>query len=396
MSRDARSSSARWSASPPSRASSLALVLALLARDVAASRAALSDGDVEYRDLAREDTGLWERGRSFRSISPASCSGSRTTSRCAEPSARCGSRGSTTRPSPSPTRRSRSAGTRRRRASTRSSRSANDRGAALARRRSPRRLGLARFVSETQDREALLSSTVANLRLAIALDPANDEAKYNLELALQRGRGHPADRGRRRRRTRRRAEAAPGVRARASRERLLIGGDALDVPHAARSAPRARRRRSRSSRCVGSVAARQRRADDARRRRSRGRAACSSRSSALVAGGCLLGARGGAAGARSGPTTRTVRTDAEAFVVARRLALDARAARASTRPSGSSGRRRRRSELRASMPEVPVGIASLTDRVLPHLFPSADEKVFEATLERSLGDRAPAAALVAS
>ena len=50
-------------------------------------------------------------------------------------------------------------------------------------------IGLARLVSETQDRVALLGATVANLQLAIALDPTNDEAKYNLELALQRSRG---------------------------------------------------------------------------------------------------------------------------------------------------------------------------------------------------------------
>jgi hypothetical protein len=50
-------------------------------------------------------------------------------------------------------------------------------------------LGLARFVYETQDREALLSGTVSNLTLAIELDPTNDEPKYNLELAYQRGRG---------------------------------------------------------------------------------------------------------------------------------------------------------------------------------------------------------------
>ena len=50
-------------------------------------------------------------------------------------------------------------------------------------------LGLARLGSETQDRVALLGATVANLQLAIALDSTNDEAKYNLELALQRSRG---------------------------------------------------------------------------------------------------------------------------------------------------------------------------------------------------------------
>jgi hypothetical protein len=50
-------------------------------------------------------------------------------------------------------------------------------------------IGLARLVSETQDRAVLLGATVANLQLAIALDPSNDDAKYNLELALQRARG---------------------------------------------------------------------------------------------------------------------------------------------------------------------------------------------------------------
>jgi hypothetical protein len=50
-------------------------------------------------------------------------------------------------------------------------------------------MGLARLVLETQDRAALLGSAVSNLQLAIALDPENHDAKYNLELALQRARG---------------------------------------------------------------------------------------------------------------------------------------------------------------------------------------------------------------
>lgn len=49
-------------------------------------------------------------------------------------------------------------------------------------------LGLARLATETQEREALLQYAVASLERAIALDPENDEAKLNLELALQRGR----------------------------------------------------------------------------------------------------------------------------------------------------------------------------------------------------------------
>lgn len=50
-------------------------------------------------------------------------------------------------------------------------------------------LGLSRFMYESEGRDALLSATVSSLRLAIALDASNDEAKYNLELAYQRGRG---------------------------------------------------------------------------------------------------------------------------------------------------------------------------------------------------------------
>ena len=50
-------------------------------------------------------------------------------------------------------------------------------------------LGLARLPSETQDRTGLLQSIVSNLRLAIELDPTNDDAKFNLELALQRSSG---------------------------------------------------------------------------------------------------------------------------------------------------------------------------------------------------------------
>ncbi|MEO5792976.1 MAG: vWA domain-containing protein [Gaiellaceae bacterium] len=45
---------------------------------------------------------------------------------------------------------------------------------------------------------------------------------------------------------------------------------------------------------------------------------------------------------------------------------------------------------RSAFEDVPIGIASFTDRVLPHLFPSPDDDVFVATLNRSLGiDRPP-------
>lgn len=49
-------------------------------------------------------------------------------------------------------------------------------------------LGLSRLVTETQQRDVLLQYTLTSLERAIALDPDNDEAKLNLELAYQRGR----------------------------------------------------------------------------------------------------------------------------------------------------------------------------------------------------------------
>jgi von Willebrand factor type A domain len=40
--------------------------------------------------------------------------------------------------------------------------------------------------------------------------------------------------------------------------------------------------------------------------------------------------------------------------------------------------------LRSAIPEVPVGVASLTDRALPHLFPSTDHDAFREVLDRSV------------
>jgi hypothetical protein len=45
--------------------------------------------------------------------------------------------------------------------------------------------------------------------------------------------------------------------------------------------------------------------------------------------------------------------------------------------------------LRRRLPDVRFGIASLTDRTLPHLFPSGDLGVFEATLAQSVGIERP-------
>jgi hypothetical protein len=87
-------------------------------------------------------------------------------------------------------------------------------------------------------------------------------------------------------------------------------------------------------------------------------------------------------------TTRRVRADAEVFVVIdiSRSMLARRSPRAPSRVERAKAAAAR---LRASLPSVPVGIASLTNRVLPHLFPSGNEDVFRATLERAIGVNRP-------
>jgi len=87
-------------------------------------------------------------------------------------------------------------------------------------------------------------------------------------------------------------------------------------------------------------------------------------------------------------TTLDVRTDAEVFV-----ALDvSRSMLASSGPAGETRLSRAKAvaeELRGELAGVPVGLASLTDRILPHLFPSADEDVFRTTLARAIGIEQP-------
>jgi hypothetical protein len=46
-------------------------------------------------------------------------------------------------------------------------------------------------------------------------------------------------------------------------------------------------------------------------------------------------------------------------------------------------------ELRHALPQIPVGLASMTNRVLPHVFPTADGHVFDATLERAIDVHLP-------
>jgi hypothetical protein len=49
-------------------------------------------------------------------------------------------------------------------------------------------VALVSLVAEERDRAVLFATAIRSFRRAIALDPANEDAKYNLELSLQRGR----------------------------------------------------------------------------------------------------------------------------------------------------------------------------------------------------------------
>lgn len=87
-------------------------------------------------------------------------------------------------------------------------------------------------------------------------------------------------------------------------------------------------------------------------------------------------------------TTRSARSDAEVLMVID-ISRSMLAQRSPTTPARLERAKGAAARLRAALPGVPVGIASLTNRVLPHLFPSADEDVFRATLERAIGIERP-------
>jgi hypothetical protein len=86
--------------------------------------------------------------------------------------------------------------------------------------------------------------------------------------------------------------------------------------------------------------------------------------------------------------TRYARTDTEAFFV-----FDtSRSMLARTGLTGESRLGRAKDfarELRARLPDVPVGLASMSDRTLPHLFPTVDLSVFDSTLQEAIAVEQP-------
>jgi len=89
-------------------------------------------------------------------------------------------------------------------------------------------------------------------------------------------------------------------------------------------------------------------------------------------------------------SARTVpqRSDAEVFVV-----LDTSRSMLASKASGEPTRyERARAEaidLQRELGDVPVGLASFTDRELPHVFPTVDERVFRETATESMGIERP-------
>lgn len=90
----------------------------------------------------------------------------------------------------------------------------------------------------------------------------------------------------------------------------------------------------------------------------------------------------------SGTKTRLGRADAEVYVLfdTSRSML---ARRNSESPTRLTRAKRLAQDLRLALSDVPVGIASLTDRMLPHLFPTLDSQVFASTVKDAIGIEHP-------
>ncbi len=89
-------------------------------------------------------------------------------------------------------------------------------------------------------------------------------------------------------------------------------------------------------------------------------------------------------------SARTVpqRSDAEVFVVVD-TSRSMLASAGDGEPTRFDRARREALELEQQLAGVPVGIASFTDRVLPHLFPTVDARVFRETMDESVGIERP-------
>ena len=107
----------------------------------------------------------------------------------------------------------------------------------------------------------------------------------------------------------------------------------------------------------------------------------------IAAAGLLVGAAAAEPVLERG-STRHERTDVSAWVVIDET-RSMLAATGRSRPNRIARARQLAVELRAAVPELKVGVASFTDRLLPHLFPTLDGEVFATTLRHSIGIERP-------
>jgi hypothetical protein len=112
------------------------------------------------------------------------------------------------------------------------------------------------------------------------------------------------------------------------------------------------------------------------------------RTLALATLACALLALAAAQPALTRHDERTARTESQAFFV-----LDvSRSMRAAAAPGARTRLARARTaaaRLRAAIPDVPAGLAGLTDRALPYLFPTLDAAAFAETLRVAVVPESP-------
>ena len=106
---------------------------------------------------------------------------------------------------------------------------------------------------------------------------------------------------------------------------------------------------------------------------------------------CLLAALLGLAAAQPvlhREVPRYARRNAEA-IVAFDISRSMLAAPARTAPNRLERAKAIAKHLRAGLSDTPVGVASFTDRVLPHLFPTSDSSAFSSTVTRAIAVEHP-------
>ena len=82
------------------------------------------------------------------------------------------------------------------------------------------------------------------------------------------------------------------------------------------------------------------------------------------------------------------RADAQAFFVFD-TSLSMQASSGAGRPTRLARAKRLALRLRAKLTDLPIGIASMTDRTLPNLLPTTDPSLFARTLDQSVGINSP-------